>query len=67
MIKKSVSVEIDSKEASLTPKEASFNSSQALYCHKCNENVIPILKMGDKICPTCRIILTAETKDGSER
>jgi len=62
MIKKSVQTEIDTKKASLTPKEASLQSENIEspkkdYCKACKEYVVLIEKMGGFICPLCRLIV----------
>ncbi len=62
MIKKSVKTVIDTKEASLTPKEASLQSSNVIapkstYCETCKVWVDPLEKMGGFICPVCRHIV----------
>jgi hypothetical protein len=62
MIKKSVKTEIDTKEASLTPKEASLQSSNVEsvpigYCENCKKNVKLIEKMFVFLCEHCRTIV----------
>jgi len=62
MIKKSVKIEIDTKEASLTQKEASLQSSNVEdsktgYCETCKKNVKLIEKMFVFLCSECRTIV----------
>ena len=64
MIKKSVKTEIDTKEASLTPKEASLQSSNVSeqkppmgFCTTCEKDVELIEKMFVFLCKHCRLIV----------
>ena len=64
MIKKSVKTEIDTKEASLTPKEASLQSSNVSdqksltgFCPTCEKEVKLIEKMSAFLCKKCRTIV----------
>lgn len=60
MIKKSVKIEIDTKEASLTKKEASLQSPNVElvgYCEHCKKDVKLKEKMSCFLCSICRRII----------
>ena len=69
MIKKSIKIEIDTKEASLTQKEASAQSpGKGEYCSACEKFISEselLPKMGGMICPYCRKVLAPFRKVSS--